>query len=248
MNKFNLTFTGETLPGYDPDRVKAAFGDVLSVEDAAQIDQLFSGQTVILKRDLERKEAGTLYAQLHKAGADVALVKVVEGESQADPLLATPAPKPEPVPIPKPAKKSRISPLPSNRGMDYEIREAHPGRIDQSWPIPANPKTRKPIPAATPPASKKDGAQIKKAKQPKARKVILPKKAVEQDNNSLEQQKRNAESLALRREAEKALQDARNEEAKVIAAAEAAKSKAAEEAAKQKAAEDAARAKAEEEA
>ena len=76
MNRFNLTFTGETLPGYDPDRVKAAFGDVLSVEDAAQIDQLFSGKTVILRRDLERKEAATLYAQLHKAGADVALKKI----------------------------------------------------------------------------------------------------------------------------------------------------------------------------
>jgi hypothetical protein len=149
VNRFNLTFTGETLPGYDPNRVKAAFGDALSVEDAAQLDQLFSGQTVILRRDLERKEAATLYAQLHKAGADVALQKIVQGEPQAERFSAAPAAKPEPAPDPKPVKQARAAVAPANRGMDHEIREAHPGRIDQSWPVPNNPKARKPIPAAT---------------------------------------------------------------------------------------------------
>lgn len=245
VNKFNLTFTGETLPGYDPDRVKAAFGDVLSVKDAAQLDQLFSGQTVILKRDLARKEAATLYAQLRKAGADVALDKIIDGAPQAELFLATPAAKPEPAPDPAPAKKSRTAPPPANRGMDHEIREAHPGRIDQSWPIPANPKTRKPIPSAGAPKTKKSSPAKKATPEPKAKTVTRPNNIKAEKEATKEQKKIVEESLALRKEAEKALQNARDEEARVIAAGVA--SAKAEEVARLKAAEDAARTKAEEE-
>ena len=61
VNKFNLTFGGEILNGHDPDQVKRRFAQFFGIEDPARAERFFSGQTVILRRSLERKAAGQLY-------------------------------------------------------------------------------------------------------------------------------------------------------------------------------------------
>ncbi|MEH6583735.1 MAG: cell envelope integrity protein TolA, partial [Halioglobus sp.] len=129
MNTFNLTFTGGTLPGYEPERVKAAFGKLFEIDDPARIDQYFAGQPLTLRRDLDRKTAAGLYAVLHKAGADVALEKIGSDDQSTDANPATTLPEPAPTPKKKPTDPA------IHRGMDHEIREAHADRIDQSWPI-----------------------------------------------------------------------------------------------------------------
>lgn len=129
MNKFNLTFSGEILPGYDVARAKKAFAEILVLDDPAKVEHFFTGKPVILLYDLERKAAAEGFAQLKKVGADIALQKIL---LEGDPKQGAPTPevreaKEEPEPPPKAP--------PENRGMDHEIREENIGRIDQSWPI-----------------------------------------------------------------------------------------------------------------
>lgn len=75
MNRFNLTFSGEILPGHDPERVKARLAEALGIDDPQYLQRCFSGETVVLRRDLERKSAAEHYAKLHRLGAHAVLVK-----------------------------------------------------------------------------------------------------------------------------------------------------------------------------
>ncbi|MEZ5501140.1 MAG: MAP7 domain-containing protein [Halioglobus sp.] len=76
MNRFNLTFSGQILTGHDPAQVKLRFGEMFAIDDPARLERFFSGQTVILRRNLERKEAAQYYHEMHLLGAVAALVKV----------------------------------------------------------------------------------------------------------------------------------------------------------------------------
>ena len=77
MNKFNLTFSGEILSGYNPAEVKRDFGKLFAIDDPARLESFFSGQTVILRRNLERKDAAQYFHQLNLLGA-VAAATVYE--------------------------------------------------------------------------------------------------------------------------------------------------------------------------
>ena len=129
MNRFNLTFTGEILPGYDPKRVRVAFGKLFQIKEPARVEQFFAGEPITLRRNLDRKTAADLYAKLHKMGADVALEKVAAPEPDAQTDIFSPAQAPSPTAEPEASNALE------NRGMNHEIRETHPGLIDQSWPV-----------------------------------------------------------------------------------------------------------------
>jgi hypothetical protein len=133
VNKFNLTFSGEILPGYDPARSKATLAEILALDDPTQVEHFFTGNPVILLRNLDRKAAAESFAQLKKVGVNVALEKISleDGPAKNTPSPPVSATKKVPETAPAPAPK----PLPENRGMDREIREQNIGRTDQSWPI-----------------------------------------------------------------------------------------------------------------
>ena len=78
MNKFNLTFSGEILPGFKPARVKAAFAKLFAIDDPKRVDLFFSGRSVVLRRNLERKEAADYFRKRHDIGLRSELVKVDE--------------------------------------------------------------------------------------------------------------------------------------------------------------------------
>lgn len=78
MNRFNLTFSGAIIEGHDPELVKARVAQVLEIDDPALVDRYFSGGRVVLRRNLERKEAAGLYARLKRVGVNVELVKIGE--------------------------------------------------------------------------------------------------------------------------------------------------------------------------
>ena len=78
MNKFNLTFSGEIIEGHDPELVRARVAQVLEIDDPAVVDRHFSGERVVLYRNLDRKEAAELYARLKRMGLHVELVKIGE--------------------------------------------------------------------------------------------------------------------------------------------------------------------------
>ncbi len=92
MNRFNLTFSGEILAGHDPARVKLRFGKMFAIDDPVRLERFFSGQTIILRRNLERKAAAQYYHELQLLGVVAALVKVTTSESADAVVNAPPAP------------------------------------------------------------------------------------------------------------------------------------------------------------
>ena len=78
MNRFNLTFRGEIIEGHDPEQVKTRLARMLAIDDPAKLQRLFSGDPVVLRRNMERKEAAGLYARLRQQGIQAELVKIGE--------------------------------------------------------------------------------------------------------------------------------------------------------------------------
>jgi len=76
VNRFNLTFWGEILAGRDPEKVRARFARLFEINDPERIEHFFSGETITLRRNLERKVAAEYYAKLRKLGVEARLVKI----------------------------------------------------------------------------------------------------------------------------------------------------------------------------
>ncbi len=94
MNKFNLRFWGEILPGHDPERVRQGFGKLFGIEDPERLEKFFSGDSILLRRSLDRKTAAEYYAKLHKLGVEAELVKLTaEAPRTAPRKPATPEPR-----------------------------------------------------------------------------------------------------------------------------------------------------------
>ncbi|KAA1192461.1 hypothetical protein F0M18_07260 [Pseudohalioglobus sediminis] len=83
MNRFNLTFRGEILPGIDPEAARAGFASLFDIQDAKRLELFFSGETVVLRRNLERKAAAEYYLKLNQLGLEAKLVKVDPDAGQA---------------------------------------------------------------------------------------------------------------------------------------------------------------------
>lgn len=89
MNRFNLEFAGEILPERDPAQVKARFGRFFAIDDPERLERFFSGRTIVLRRNLEKKAAAEYFVSLRRLGVETRLVRATEGESGAN---GTPAP------------------------------------------------------------------------------------------------------------------------------------------------------------
>ena len=95
MNRFNLTFSGEIVTGQKPETVKLRFGKMFAIDDPVKLELFFSGEPVILRRNLERKEAAQYFQDMRKIGAVSELVKVTASEA-ANATARQPAPSPDP--------------------------------------------------------------------------------------------------------------------------------------------------------
>ncbi len=92
MNSFNLTFSGAIMAGRDPQRARARFAEVFGIEDPEELEQYFSGETFVMRRDLDRREGGEYYVLLRKYGLEVSLVKIeIRGKSTPPAAEPTPA-------------------------------------------------------------------------------------------------------------------------------------------------------------
>lgn len=78
--KFDLVFSGQLLPRQDVDQVKANIAALFKVS-AAQVDALFSGKAVVLKKNIDLAAANRYRVAIKKAGARVDLVKTGDGVS-----------------------------------------------------------------------------------------------------------------------------------------------------------------------
>jgi len=233
VDKFNLTFNGEILPGQDLAEVKVRFAEALSIEDPSRVDPFFSGKKVTLRRNVDMSTAEAFYTKMHRAGAIVALEAIQK-------KAVTSAPK---------------------TGMDREFHSGSPGNVEQSWPV-RSPSRKKSPPAVSGTTRGNAVLQAEEQQRKEAESVAADveerkriaaeaakRKAAEEAARLHAEQKREYEEevvLAKAKEAER-IQTA-EVAARKKAAEEAVRKKAEEEAARKKAAEEAARKKAEEKA
>ncbi len=232
MNRFNLTFWGEILPGRDPEQARERFGKLFGIDDPERLERFFSGETIILRRNLDRKSAAEYYARLQQFGLEARLVKVSPPASSHAVARGKSATKPT-----RPKKKT-----PQRTGEDQERRrqaevEAERRRAEEEE------RKRKAEEEAR--RRKAEAEERKRKAEEEARR----RKAQE------EERKRKAEEEARRRKAEeerklKAQEEARRrkaEEERKRKAEKEARRRKAEEERKRKAEEEARRRKAEEE-
>ncbi|HEY7772857.1 MAG TPA: hypothetical protein VIC26_06735 [Marinagarivorans sp.] len=90
--KFDLVFSGQVLPRQEVSVVKANMAALFKAS-SAQIDALFSGKTVVLKRNLDLAAANRYRVAIKKAGARVDLVKAGAAQTAA---AKAPAPQAQP--------------------------------------------------------------------------------------------------------------------------------------------------------
>jgi len=262
VNRFNLTFKGEIQPGKDPGQVKTRFGKLFGIDDPQRLERFFSGDTIILRRNLDRKAAAEYFSKLRKLGAEAELVKVTTEEATvALAATNTPSPRAEPDPPVVAVEKK-----PQKRGMDRDILQRRPGRVDQSWAVSTSrgkPRTKSSTPAQD--DAEKAGQRIARQAREEtqqAEKLHLEaeaqRAAAQEQAEQEEQQRREATRLKAEQDARvaevTARRKAQQERARLEAEEEAAREKAlaeeekrkAEEQARQKAAEEAKRKAAEE--
>lgn len=107
MEQFDLVFQGKILEGFDLQQVKRDLAASLKAPDG-NIDRMFSGSLIRLKKNLRREQAEKLQQQLARMGARSELVP------SGAPTLATPTP----------AKKAMTLEPQVNRRPDYPKPEA----------------------------------------------------------------------------------------------------------------------------
>lgn len=103
MANYNLIFQGEIVAGASLEEVKANVARLFKA-DAAKTAALFSGKTIVIKRNLDSDSAKKYLAVLKKAGA---LVKAVKVETQIS--SDTGEQKPEPAQTPEQSQETPSS-------------------------------------------------------------------------------------------------------------------------------------------
>ncbi len=82
MNRFNLTFSGEIQQGEQPDAVKLRFAKKFAIDDPDRLERFFSGNEIILRRNLDRKEAAACFQEMRQIGVVAELVKVADADAE----------------------------------------------------------------------------------------------------------------------------------------------------------------------
>ena len=78
MNRFNLSFKGTILPGFELERVQTRLATALGLPGPDSTAPFFTGKPVTLRRNLDRKIAADWYRKLRDIGMDVELVKTTD--------------------------------------------------------------------------------------------------------------------------------------------------------------------------
>ena len=94
MEKFNICFSGETLPEHDLATVKQGFARWFHIQENYRVDAFFSGQQITLRRNLDKAEAAGVFVALRQMGI-VTHIEKVEAEEVilAGAEQAAPAPR-----------------------------------------------------------------------------------------------------------------------------------------------------------
>jgi hypothetical protein len=85
VEKFNISFRGEILPGHDPETAKNRFAQLFSIDDAQQVNAIFSGKEIVLRRNLDKKDAAMLFKALRDFGVVTHVKKQKTGKAALKP-------------------------------------------------------------------------------------------------------------------------------------------------------------------
>lgn len=86
-DRFRLVFRGEVLEGQHPAVVRKRLGQAASFDDT-QLDKLFSGKPVVIKREAGSEDAARLQALFRKAGARLRVVPLDDNGAGEAPAAA----------------------------------------------------------------------------------------------------------------------------------------------------------------
>lgn len=89
MSRYEIAFSGQLVPGAQPELVKANLARLFQA-DAQRIAQLFSGRRIVIKSNLDAAGAEKYRTTLERAGAQVEVVDMDMPVEEAE--LAEPAP------------------------------------------------------------------------------------------------------------------------------------------------------------
>jgi len=231
VNRFNLTFRGEIIEGHDPEQVKTRLARMLAIDDPAKLQRLFSGDPVVLRRNMERKEAAGLYARLRQQGIQAELVKIGErgdlhsGESVHAPAAVPPAAartadsaQPPNVPAPeattgarKIIRRADLAATKKLRGADSAQLEAKEKALRKALTAKQAEETKRAREREQALAREADLKAKREAARQQAELAAAKRKAEQEAARRREQQRREQAEAAARRQAE--LERARAQEA-----------------------------------
>lgn len=103
MSRYEIAFSGQTVPGAQLDTVKANLARLFQA-DAQRIELLFSGRRMVIKNNLDAEAAEKYRSVIERAGA---VVDVVDMDAQIEEIELAPPPPAEPASAPaQPAASS----------------------------------------------------------------------------------------------------------------------------------------------
>jgi len=162
VKRFDVTFKGEVLPQHTPEQVKAGFVELFRIQDPAMLEEIFSGKTVVLRSNLDRKTAAEYFVKVNKLGAVVELVP-----STARPR--EPASGSEHIHVSSPFEPHIVLPVAQNDSIHGDILIRKPGQIDKSWPVSAARSNNTPTAKQVPPTEDMEAAIQRRLDQEAAR-------------------------------------------------------------------------------
>ncbi|MGC4012518.1 MAG: hypothetical protein QM805_28245 [Pseudomonas sp.] len=106
MSRYEIAFSGQTVPGAQLDTVKANLARLFQA-DAQRIELLFSGRRMVIKNNLDAEAAEKYRSVIERAGA---VVEVVDMDTQIEEIELAPPPPAEPVGAPQQPAASAAAP------------------------------------------------------------------------------------------------------------------------------------------
>ena len=117
---FEVAFSGQISEGANLEEVKARVGKMFNADDA-KLAQLFSGNRIVIKKNIDQATAAKYKTALNRAGAECEISSLGGEAAAAQPAAATPAPA-------EPAAKS--APVSTEYETSYDGEVAPPPRTD----------------------------------------------------------------------------------------------------------------------
>jgi len=118
--EYKVIFAGELVAGADPAAVKANFQKLFKA-DEERIEKLFSGNRVLIKKNVDEATARKYQATLRKAGGVCSIEPMHEEQAEESPKPPAPPPQVAPRRSPGPASTWRLE----APGADLRDPDAH---------------------------------------------------------------------------------------------------------------------------